>query len=226
MHRGGQIGLTRRHGAAPLENVQPLRQLRGDLIERQDAHPARREFDRQRQPVHRPADRLCCVRRPALQGKLRRAAARPRQKEIECGGLVQHRQAQLHLAGIAQRRSAGGDDAKVFRALQKRVDQRGGVLGHMLAIVENQHQLGVAQPADDRLSIRPATGLRHVHGGGHRAEHGPLARQAVEAHQRGAARVRLAPPPQPFQHQPRLADPAGAGDGDEGRRAGERTEFA
>ena len=149
-----------------------------DLRHRQQPHARRGQFDRQRQPAGHPAQlrRGRSIRIGQFEGRACRTGAQLEQlpgragADLQgCSGAAGRNLQRLdrpeRLAVHRQRFPAGGQDPQPGTRLQQIVDQSGGRLHDVLAIVEaQQHALG-ADRGDDRLRDGQFRHLGHAQTG-------------------------------------------------------------
>ena len=151
------------------QEAEPVRQVRLDLLRRQHARARGGQLDRQRQAIQRAAD-------PGHHRDRRRPGARPGQRAAcqeqphgrRAGqGLSislfrrhgQRRHREDGLAGNAQRLPAGREHPQARGAAQQRRRQRGAGAEQVLAVIQDEQQLGGVQPVAQRLEHRHLAGL-------------------------------------------------------------------
>ena len=132
--RPAALGLAARrvaqHGEAVVE---PAR----DLLDGQRPRARRRELDRERQAVERPAQ-LAHLLRVARAG-------RPEGEELDSVFERQRSELEHGLLCELERYLAGAEDPQRRRRIEKALHERRGGVDHVLAVVEDQHRLRPAQ---------------------------------------------------------------------------------
>nr|WP_127149021.1 hypothetical protein [Streptomyces lydicus] len=236
--RGPQLAMAPRPGPAAVGQqgqlvVQPVQ----NAGQREGAHPARRQFDGQRQPVQPSAD---LGHRTGLAGpELECRVARPgaRQEQPDCLGPQQRsgvvllaggRQRQLadaedDLARDPQRLPAGGEKPQPGASREQRRGQPCAGFGQVLAIVQHDQRRACAQRMDQCLDPGPASALPYPEGGGKSLRQQLTGLQRVEGHPLCAARPATAHTARELQCQTCLAHSAGAGQGQQPGGSQQRT---
>ena len=209
------------------QEPEPVRQVRLDLLRRQHARPRGGQLDRQRQAVQRPADpgHHLHRRRPGTRPGQRAARQeQPHRRHAGQGPGIrlfrrhgQRRHREDGLAPNAQRLPAGRQHPQPRGAAQQRRRQRGARAEQVLAVIQDEQQLGRMQPVAQRLDHRHLAGLpdpqRLHHLGRHQLRIGDARqvsqpRPVTETLCRGCGRGE-------FDRQPRLAGAARPGQGDQ-----------
>jgi hypothetical protein len=215
------------HAAAAGEQREAIVQPLVDLLQRQRAHPRRRELERERNAFD-PGAELGDRRRFALRQRepgllqlrarheqLDRFGARER-FHARCRLGQRQRQHRVHLlARNAQRFAARRDDADVGRGAQDRVRERRAGAHDLLAVVEDQQCLARFQMRAQRVRERFSRLLAH---GEHlcrfmRDERRIADRREIE--EPDAVGVRIEHVGGDLQREPRLAEPAHAEEGEQ-----------
>ena len=206
----------------PVKQREPVVQPLVDFLDRQRAHPRRRELQRERNALDPRAElgdgrRFALGQREAglLQLRARHEQLdgfRARQRLDARGGLGQReRQHRIDLlARDAQRFAARRDDPDVGRRAQQRVGKRCAGAHHLLAVVEDQQRLPRLQMRAQRVRERLARLLAH---GEHlrrlvRDERRIADRREVQ--EPDAVGIRVEHVGGDLQRQPRLAETAHA----------------
>ena len=136
----------RRVARAAAQQAEPVLEATGDLGDRHDPYPRRRQLHRQRQPVELAADLL-----DRAGGQVGAGACRPGalDEQLHAGRQAELGQLVHRLRGEAERRAAGGEHAQVLRHRHQGVDQLGGAAEDVLAVVQDQQGGTATERADD-----------------------------------------------------------------------------
>ena len=175
-------GLLARQRGATATGQQPeaVVQPRGNLFHHEHAHPRRRQLDRQRNAIEPRAD---LGERRGIRVRDRKRGlhrARPFREQLHCfilDELVQRWQltrvgrrqrghAEKRLAGNPERLAAAGQNAQLRVGMQQRVGQLGACVDQVLAIIQYQQHILIAQVRGERGEQRPAGLLTHTQHGG------------------------------------------------------------
>ncbi len=179
VHRGPQRLLPgRRRPVTRVEQLEPVPQPVGDLLDRQRPDPRRGQLDAQRDAVQRPAQPGHRGRVLLGQGEAGPGARRARREQPDgfvpgqfvtdrvVGRQVQRLHPPDRLAADPQRLPAGGHDPQPRAPGQQQLDQRGAVADLVLAGVQDEQHVPGAQRLGQRLRQRYARLLAHPDGGG------------------------------------------------------------
>ena len=184
-------------------------QPRGDLLKRRRAGAGRRKFDRQRQSVE-PRAHIGDQGRQ-LVGDLESRAGRTRSSHEQLRRAVgcERRHLPHHLATDPQRLAACRDDPQTTAAPEQILGQGGRGIDDVLAVVEDDDHLAVADHVREELRIG------HVEGcGGGRSHCGRISHRR-ELDDVAAVAERGGHSPGDFQRETRLADTARTDERDE-----------
>jgi hypothetical protein len=220
------------------QQLEAIVEAGGELLDAECRGARRRQLDRQRDAVEPPADRRdhrCTM--PILRD-MRPVRTRPNGEQLSCAvlqrivlslGILRRYGERWHRVGLlplrSERLAAGGDDTQARAGAQHSLDHRRGGGDNMLAGVQHQQQL----PIGERLRYALRRNLT-------RAKLEPDRSGNRGGNERGIGERRELDQPHPVgklrQHstchrerEPRLADAAGASQGDETMR-GKAHDFA
>ena len=175
--------------------------------------PRRRQLDRQRKPVE-AADDLGDGRPLGGIGvEVRHHRARPLDEQLDGRSVVVGRRQRRHhvqlLTGHAQPLAAGRDDRHVRTGDEETIDEVGDRVEDVLAVVEQQHHLGVRQHRRQSFGQHFAGAAVDRQRSGDDVDGGLLARARQFAHHDGAVRTDCLQAVTDLDEQPGLADSAG-----------------
>ena len=179
VHGGPQRLLPQRRGpVARVEQLEPVAQPVGDLLDRQGAHPGRGQLDAERDAVQRAAQPGHRRRVVLGQGEAGPGARGPGGEQADglvgrefgvagaVGRQVERRHPPDGLAPDPQRLPAGRDDPQPRAPGQQQLHERGAVAHLVLAGVQDQQHAPRAQRLGQRLRQRNALLLTDPDGGG------------------------------------------------------------
>ena len=169
IHRGPQRLLAAHRGArTPGQQPEAVMQAVADLDQRQDAHPRRRQLDRQRHAVEAPADLRrgggVLIGEAEIGPDLARAVGEQLDRLV---GQRQRRHPPTHLATNPDRLTARRHKAHRRAAAQQGNNQRGTCVQQMLTVVQHQQHPTVA----DKPQQRVHRGAARLVGQAQRADH-------------------------------------------------------
>ncbi len=223
------------HGrAAPRrEQVERVVEALDDLLGGEGAHPRRRQLDRQRHPVEPVAE--CRDRRRVVVVKLEAGGGlgRPRGEEphrlrlqrlFRERAVGKHRQGERgnppgHLAGNAEGLAAGRQHREAGAAAEQRLDEVRDGIHQVLAVVEQEQLLAIADvPCEGDLG-GAVGGEPRVQGLGDRRSDQPGLAECGQLHRPDTVGEVLPALTCELQREPGLAAAAGPGQGEEPRVA-------
>ena len=143
-HRVTQRLVAFQAAPRPDQQPEPVIETITHLADRHRRHPRGRQLDRQRDPVEAAADLHHRARLVSVgQREARSHAAGAFDEQIHCGRVdaradVQRGHRPQLLVGDPQSFAAGGQDLHRRRLREDRLDQIGGGVEHVLAVVEHQ----------------------------------------------------------------------------------------
>ena len=167
--RGLERLLTRHHRAAAAgKEPEPIVERVGDAARVHHADPRCRELQRQREAVEPSADPrdglelllVGCEAAPRL--------TRPLHEEGLRSLVVERRNPPRDFPGDTERLAARRHHAEIGHADEERVEHVGGPVEHLLAVVEHEERVAVAQLLHQRVDERPVALLSQAHGPGDR----------------------------------------------------------
>ena len=203
----------------------------GDLLGIEDAGPRGGQLDGQREPVEPLADvrdRHGVVvpqleRRPHRLGPLDEQADRLARGRHRAGdGLAGLRERERRhqpgaLAAAPERLAARGHDAEPWAANEQRLRQAGARLDQMLAVVEHEQRIPIAQRLEQGVPRRADAVAAHAQRVGHVVRHELGIRKWGELHPRDSVRVLRAQAGGHLEGETGLAAAARAGEREEPR---------
>ena len=139
---------------------------------------------------------------------------------VRSGGVGQARDRVFLLAGDVQGGPAGDHGLELGCRAQEVADERRG-RGHLLEVVEDEEQPPVAQPVRQRLGDRARPGLGDAHRCRRSATARASGRGSARGHEEDAVGKVVGDGRRELQRQPRLARPAGPGQGQQAGRGQE-----
>ena len=221
LHRRSQRAVARQRRAAPRgEQAEGVVEAVRDLLGRQHAHARRGELDRERDAVEPPADLGHGRRVARRQRERRRRGLRPLDEQLHRLGARHRRHEPRRLAAHAERLAARRQHREPRAGAQQLLGELRALLHQVLAVVEDEQHPVAADLGHEQLERRRAGALGEVqHGRDVRGERVAVGERR-EVHPGDAGEVggraqrRLA-------GESRLAAAAGAGEGQQPRRAHE-----
>ena len=228
-----------RRAASGREQVERVVEALDDLSRSEDAHPRRRQLDRQRHPVEAVAEGGDGVRVVAaelesgcgLRGPGGEQPHRLRRQRLLRGrsgdqpGEGERGDAPGHLAGNAERLAAGRQHGQVRAAAEQSLGEARDRLDQVLAVVEQEQLPAIADVLGEGDLRRPVGGEPGVQRlGDRRADQLGLAERRQLDRPDPVGEI-LPPLARKLQRQPGLAAAAGPGQGEEPRVAQQRRDL-
>ena len=142
-----------------------------------------------------------------------RDVRRPRLAGLGGGRQAERRDGHRRLAVDPERLAAGGQDPERSAVAQQPLGEPCAGVDHVLAVVDQQQEVLLAQEVDEALEHGAAGGVRDPDHPGDRLDDQPGVRERCQLHEPGAIGVALGLVAREVEHQPGLA---GAPDADQG----------
>jgi hypothetical protein len=202
----------------PDQQPQPLIEPIAHLARGHGRHPRGRQFDGQRDPVEAPADlhhrgrlTIIAARREARRHVLRPIDEQGHRGRVDARADVQRGHRPQPLVGDAESFAAGGHDLGRGRGRQDGLDQIGGGVQHVFAVVKHQQPHPALQGGGHALGHGLAGLLGDAQHRGHRVGHRRGIGDRGQLEKPHPVREFVDQPPRHFGRQARLADPAHPG---------------